>query len=113
MRLAIIHNKAKIITKGYFKERGIEIKTADNWDEFERLYGSLDQFDGLLMHPRISDQKNYLTEIPKKYPTLKLAIGTWDPDASTLKDEELPLFNYVDVDEIYKFFSNESEASPP
>jgi hypothetical protein len=104
LRLAIIdhdlNNKPhfKLLEEIFFpilKEKGIIYFIADSLNSFERLYGDLGNFDGLLLHLGIYNQARYLREIPAGYPALKIGLASVGLDSSAESEKDkIPLFDF-------------------
>lgn len=104
MKIAIIDYKWKNdrLCLG-LEARGIKSDIAGSREQFESQYGSLREYDGLILHSEIGNWKKYLNEIPKDYPALKFAIA-----AHGLGDYfdggDVRVFDFSDVDSIIDYF---------
>jgi hypothetical protein len=115
MKLAIIdrldrpdfwtHDTLEATTAALTK-KGFEVSRARTFDDFERIHGSLDGFNGLLYHPDFLEIP-VLKEIPHSYPDLHLAIGSHDIKSSSDRDGEIPAFDFKDVEGIHTYFSKQ------
>lgn len=107
MRLAIIDYKtASNSLKERLKYKGVSADIAKSIEEFEQRYGSLEGYDGLLLHPSLEKWRSYLTEIPKKYHGLKYAIASYGI-ADYMDSTGLRAFDFEDSEGIFEYFFGE------
>ena len=84
------------------RELGVELDCAENLFRFERVHSSLDNYDGLIMHPGVHMMRFYLKEIPEKYPGISWGLISWvKGDYLT---EDIPVFSYSKPQEIVDYF---------
>ena len=109
MRLAIIDYKKdsnRLIE--YLQGRDVEVHISEAREEFENRYGSLGNYDGLLLHPSVRNWTSYLRDIPNKYPELKYAIGCHGL-SDYFEDGKISVFDFSDSEGIFQYFFCEKE----
>lgn len=81
--------------------RGIDLKLARTPREFKENHGSLDSFDGLIIHPGRTHKKR-IFEIKENHPNLPLILIT--NVAKDYTENDIPVFNYESADKIIEYF---------
>ena len=105
MRLAWI--EPRLVMESLFKilvEKNSDVRLfgAEKWEKFEELHGSLDQFDGLIMHPGVAMINYYRLKIPERYPDLPFAFVSNSPEEDRYGG--VPVFPYHEHEAIIDFF---------
>lgn len=105
MKLAVIDHKIHFNRlKERLQTKGISVDLAETLEEFEKNYGSLNNYDGLLLHPGIENQTRYLRTIPEHYPNLRYAIASHGL-ADYLDNGKVWAFDFTDIEGILNYFS--------
>jgi len=109
MRIAIIDYEEKdngLCSR--LEARGIKSNIAKCREQFESQYGSLREYDGLILHSEIGNWNKYLNEIPRDYPALKFAIATHGL-GDYFDGGNVRVFDFLDVDEIVDYFQKKEK----
>ena len=63
-----------------FKIENIEYDIAPSLGEFEKKFGSLDNYVGAFVHPGLDSQEKMLRQLHRRYPQLRMAICSRRPE---------------------------------
>ena len=112
MKLAVINYKidfneeSKISMKRFIdllECYDVDVNLESNYKKFEEKYGSLGNYDGLIIHPGLHTQR-HLREIREKYPNLKFALGTLLAGFVNY-NYDVPVFDFgLSIDSILDYF---------
>lgn len=81
-------------------EYGLKLDGAKSWEEFEELYGSFDNYDGLLIHPGIKNQRDYIDRAKR----LKIPVALITMSDIDYLQSEIPILSYLSKNRLVEFF---------
>jgi hypothetical protein len=89
-----------------FTARNVHPDVAMNLSNFERKYGKIEEYDGLLIHPGLRNQSVAFRELIKRALKIPIAIGSWSPE-DYKKRGNIAGFRYEQIDQMMDYFSFE------
>lgn len=110
MRIAWIDHaltfEREIISLVFEREYGLKLVSESSWEKFERVHGSVESYDGLLIHPGIKNQKDYVDRIRK----LKIPVAIGTNSTNDYQHGEIPVLSYENKQSIVEFFRQRQPA---
>ncbi len=111
MRVAVIDYKHEYHFLEYkhltedLEEAGFSIDVASDLDELISCFMNVECYDGLLAHPGINDQNEFIKRMQTEYPRSKYAIILKGPE-SLPNNKPVPAFSIIDIKGIVDYFKS-------
>lgn len=111
MKLGIIDAHGRFSVNSFleaYTNSGIENDFADSIESFIEEFGTNQKYDGFLIHPPYGYFNWTVHLIRDNFPSVRFGLVTQDLGTSVMceeVDDEVPAFDYNDVDGIKKYFT--------
>ena len=88
-------------------ERGINYGISCTLEDFENEFGKVSNYDGLLIHPGIEKQREFIIQVVERTDLPRWCFLSKGLN-SRVYNGEIPIYNFTDLQGILKYFFPES-----